>query len=159
MLRDGQVSADRLQLALTSVDRNAEPLNAMLNDLLDLSRVGTGRLHLSRHPLNLGEVVREATSQLGLAAAAKHIIYRLGLPSTTVIIDGDPTRLRQVIWNLLSNALKFTPQGVRSACGLTPSGVAQSCQSTIVDRVSPHHSCRASSIRSCRRRRPARVWV
>jgi CheY-like chemotaxis protein len=87
----------------------------MIDELLDISRIESGKLRLDLHPLDLGPVILEAVDVLRSAAEAKHITIATALDSGGALVSGDADRLRQIVWNLLSNAIKFTPAhgGVR----------------------------------------------
>lgn len=113
MLRDGSVTAGKVPNALASIDRNADVLNKLVEDLLDMSRLTSGKLQLDRKHLDIVAVVRESVHLLEPAADAKHIRLEARLDAESVTVDGDPTRLREVFWNLLSNAIKFTPDDGR----------------------------------------------
>src|SRR5207248_9091178 len=80
-----------------------------VEDLLDVSRVSVGKILLSRRPLDLGELVRRAVD--GLDAESRTARHDVTLTAAPVWVDGDETRLEQVIGNLLANALKYTPAG------------------------------------------------
>jgi signal transduction histidine kinase len=109
MLRDGQLSPDRISHAATAIDRNSDVLNKLVEDLLDMSRVTTGKLQLDRHPVDIVAVARESVNLLEPAANAKRIRVDTNINAGPITVAGDATRLRQVLWNLLSNAIKFTP--------------------------------------------------
>src|SRR5262249_51909711 len=108
MVRDGQLPTDRVPSAIESIDRSANVLNKLVEDLLEMSRITTGKLQLDRVHLDLVAVVRESVSMLEPAANAKDIRVETKIEAEPVTVDGDATRLRQVLWNLLSNAIKFT---------------------------------------------------
>jgi len=85
----------------------------LIDDLLDLSRVASGKLRLAVQPVDLQRVVEEALDGIRPAATAKNIRLQPVLASPGGPVSGDPDRLQQVVWNLLSNAVKFTPKGGR----------------------------------------------
>jgi len=85
----------------------------MIDDLLDVSRIITGKLRLSVQPVDLGTIILAAVDGLRPAAEAKEIRLQLQLDSPAGQVSGDPDRLQQVMWNLVSNAIKFTPKGGR----------------------------------------------
>ena len=110
MLRMGTVAPPVTARAIEAVDRNAEALATLVNDLLDVSRIVTGQLRLKPEETDVAQVVRESLETLGPSMATK----RLGLEAQVDAVPHlmiDPDRLRQVVWNLLSNAMKFTPAG------------------------------------------------
>ena len=96
--------------ALDAVLRNTESLTRLVNDLLDMSRMVTGKLRLSLSTVSIPAIVDDAIETARSAIAAKKITLRLDLPAALDLV-GDADRLRQVIWNLLLNAAKFTPIG------------------------------------------------
>jgi signal transduction histidine kinase len=94
---------------VVAIDRNGDVLHKLVEDLVDMARIGTGKLQLDRHPVDIAAVVQESVNLLEPAANAKHIRVETNLNAEPITVDGDATRLRQVLWNLLSNAIKFTP--------------------------------------------------
>jgi signal transduction histidine kinase len=99
--------------ALDIVERNARAQVQLIEDLLDLSRVVTGKLRLEPKPLHVVPLVEAAVETIRPAAAAKGIVLEMKSAPEIEEILGDGDRLHQVIWNLLSNAVKFTPEGGR----------------------------------------------
>jgi PAS domain S-box-containing protein len=99
--------------AIEVIRRNARMQVQMINDLLDVSRIITGKLRLSVQPVDLGTIIIAAVDGLRPAAEAKEIRLQLQLDSPAGKVSGDHDRLQQVAWNLLSNAIKFTPRGGR----------------------------------------------
>ncbi|HEV2880062.1 MAG TPA: PAS domain S-box protein [Pyrinomonadaceae bacterium] len=99
--------------ALSTIERNAQAQSQLIDDLLDTSRIITGKLRLDVRPVDLASVVTAATETARPAAEAKEISLQTILDTQTSPISGDPDRLQQVVWNLLSNAIKFTPKGGR----------------------------------------------
>jgi CheY-like chemotaxis protein len=85
----------------------------IVNDLLDMSRIISGKIHLEVQPLYLHEIVNNAIEAVRQSAAGKEIRLQSLLDSRIGLVRGDPNRLQQVLWNLLSNAIKFTPKGGR----------------------------------------------
>jgi PAS domain S-box-containing protein len=113
MLHAGEVDPDRRTRALDTIMRNANAQVQLIDDLLDVSRVITGKMRLDVQPVDLKTVVEGALDAVGPAAAAKAIRLQPVLDPRAGPITGDPGRLQQVVWNLLSNAVKFTPKGGR----------------------------------------------
>ncbi|PSB31868.1 CheR family methyltransferase [Stenomitos frigidus] len=111
MLRRRQLDETAVSRALEVIERSARAQAQLIEDMLDLSRITSGKLHLNAHLLDLVSVVAPAIESVQLAAEAKAIQLVSQLTSTTVV--GDADRLQQVLWNLLSNAIKFTPAGGR----------------------------------------------
>ncbi|WP_437938873.1 PAS domain-containing protein [Sorangium sp. So ce341] len=96
---------------LAVIDRNARAQAQLIEDLLDMGRITSGKLRLDVQPLDLHDVVGAAVSSVAPSAEAKGIrLERISSPAVGVT-RGDPSRLQQVVWNLLSNAIKFTPEG------------------------------------------------
>jgi len=112
LLRMGKLDdAGRIR-ALETIERNAYVQEQLIADILDVSRIVTGRLRLNLRPIELAPVLDAAIETLQPSAAAKGVELTCTMGRTGAIL-GDPDRLQQVIWNLLSNAIKFTPAGGR----------------------------------------------
>ena len=118
MLRDGSVREARVPYALEVIERNAKAQTQLINDLLDVSRIISGRLLIETAPVELGAVIASAVSTVRLAAEARGQHLEFDLPAEPQIVSGDADRLQQIVWNLLSNAVKFTPQGGRITISL-----------------------------------------
>lgn len=114
LIRNGELDrAENLDRALEIIERNARSQARLIDDLLDVSRIITGNLQLDLHPINLSPIVDSAIDALRPAASAKGIEIQTAVDPRSCLVSGDPNRLRQVIWNLLMNAIKFTPRGGR----------------------------------------------
>jgi CheY-like chemotaxis protein len=113
LLRTGTLDEATAARAMETIDRNAKAQNQLINDILDVSRIITGKLHLAMQPLELAPVVEAALDTVRPAAEAKKIKLEASLEPAAGTLSGDPDRLQQVVWNLLSNAIKFTPKGGR----------------------------------------------
>jgi signal transduction histidine kinase len=113
MLRGGMVDRDRLPAVLETIERNARLQEQLVSDVLDVSRIITGKLRLDVRPLDLRKVIEDAIETVMPAAAAKGVRVQAMLDQPGVPVSGDSQRLQQVVWNLLSNAVKFTPRGGR----------------------------------------------
>jgi PAS domain S-box-containing protein len=120
MLRGHQPDGETLQRALEIIERSAEAQNRLIEDLLDVSRIRSGKLSLDVRPLELIPLIEAACEILRPAAEAKRIELRLRLDSDAGTIAGDSDRLQQVFWNVLSNAIKFTPPDGRVELRLEP---------------------------------------
>ncbi|RKH82591.1 PAS domain S-box protein [Corallococcus sp. AB032C] len=110
LLRTGNLPAPRQERALETIERNARAQGELIEDLLDVSRIVSGKLKLDVSPVDLSAVVQQALESVRPAADARHIDVRATVDTTSSVM-GDPHRLQQVAWNLLSNAVKFTPKG------------------------------------------------
>jgi signal transduction histidine kinase/ActR/RegA family two-component response regulator len=113
MLKTGKLTEDRERRAVEAIERNASTQAQLIEDLLDVSRIVTGKLRLDVRPIAPGKVVETAVDSLRPSADAKHIRLQLVLDPNAGMVLGDPDRLQQVVWNLVSNAIKFTPKGGR----------------------------------------------
>jgi PAS domain S-box-containing protein len=113
LLSTGQLDAEASARALDTIQRNARAQQQIVEDILDVSRIITGKLRLEVNPVKLIPVIEAALESVRPAADAKAIRLEPRLDSATGLVMGDPARLQQVIWNLLSNAVKFTPQNGR----------------------------------------------
>jgi len=113
MLRGGAVSKEKMDRAFEVVERNALAQLDLVEDLLDLSRVITGKFRLDVQPVNLTATINAAVEAIQPAATAKGITVKVDAGPDESLISGDEARLQQVIWNLLSNAIKFTLRGGR----------------------------------------------
>ena len=108
LLRTGKLDGPTEARGLESIDRNIRLQAQLTADLLDISKALTGRLHLEMRPALLDDAVRQAVTAATPAASAKGVKIEVALGSGGVAVLGDPTRLRQIAWQLLANAIKFT---------------------------------------------------
>jgi signal transduction histidine kinase len=113
ILRGGRLDEEAASRALETIERNARSQNQLIEDLLDVSRIITGKLRLDVRPVDPTSVIESAIEAVLPAAEAKGIQLSKAIDSGVSSISGDPARLQQVVWNLLSNAIKFTPSGGR----------------------------------------------
>ncbi len=111
MLQTGKLHDEVVQRAKDSIVRNADVQMQLIDDLLDLSRIVSGKLKLQTRPVDLGDVLHAAIDVVRPAAEAKNIRVRTSLDPGAGVVRGDPGRLQQVFWNLVMNAVKFTPNG------------------------------------------------
>jgi PAS domain S-box-containing protein len=111
LLRTGRLDATKTAHALETIERNAKLQTQLIEDLLDVSRILQGKLGLNMAPVNLELAIEAALETVRLAAQAKSIQVQTTLDPTMGQVLGDSARLQQVIWNLLTNAVKFTPEG------------------------------------------------
>jgi PAS domain S-box-containing protein len=110
MLRTGRVDEKTTVRAVETIERNARSQAKLIEDLLDISRIITGKLRLNVQPVELSPVVEAAVDVVRPAAASKDVRLQVVLDPEAGPILGDPERLQQIIWNLLSNAVRFTPK-------------------------------------------------
>ncbi len=118
MLLGAQISPDRRQRAIETIERNAKAQAQIIEDILDVSRIISGKLRVEFRPVGMREVLLAAMDAVRPTAEAKGIELTAALDADVGRIHGDPDRLQQVAWNLLSNALKFTSKGGRVALRL-----------------------------------------
>jgi signal transduction histidine kinase/BarA-like signal transduction histidine kinase len=111
LLRSGQIDAARTQRALEAIERNTRIQVQLIEDLLDVSRIISGKLRLELGAVDLGSVIRSALEAVRPAATAKGVQLIADRLPAIAPLRADAGRLHQVLWNLLSNAVKFTPKG------------------------------------------------
>ncbi len=109
LLQGGRMSEAQIEKAITVIDRNAKAQNQLIEDLLDVSRIIRGTMKLKLEPTNITEVVMASLDTVRPGATAKNIEIVTQLESNITEVNADPERLQQVFWNLLINAIKFTP--------------------------------------------------
>jgi len=113
MLLTNQMSDDVRRHGLELIDRNAQAQAQLVNDLVDMSRMTTGKLQVELTPLSLVPVVENAIDSVRPSADSKGVSIHTSWEGEEAIVLADATRLQQVLWNLLSNAVKFTPRDGR----------------------------------------------
>jgi PAS domain S-box-containing protein len=118
MLRTGKLDAQNSARALEAIERNATLQTKLIDDLLDVSRIITGKLIIDRRAIEMAHVVSDAVNTVSPAADAKNITIITSFDAGAGPVLGDANRLQQVVWNLLSNAVKFTPKNGRIEVGL-----------------------------------------
>jgi signal transduction histidine kinase len=111
MLLDGAVEEKKIRKALVVIERNAQLQTQLVGDILDVSRIVTGNLQLHSRPCDLAAVIAAALDAIRPTADAKRIQLRSTVSAPAWPLEGDPERLQQVVWNLVSNAVKFTAAG------------------------------------------------
>lgn len=109
LLRHRDLPSEDRERGLETIERNVRAQTQIINDLLDMSRIVSGKLHLEVRPIELRDVIESAIEVVKPSADAKRIRIRTILDTSMGTIRGDPNRLQQVLWNLLTNAVKFTP--------------------------------------------------
>jgi PAS domain S-box-containing protein len=122
LLRDGRLNPDEAARALEIIERGARAQKHIISDLLDVSRIITDKLRLTARPIQPAAAVESAVESLRHAADAKGIDIELVLDDQAGPVTGDSDRLRQIVWNLVSNAIKFTPDGGRVRVDLERAG-------------------------------------
>jgi PAS domain S-box-containing protein len=111
LLKTNRLDPEKTAQALDTIERNANLQVQLIDDILDVSRILRGKLALTLRPIDLVEVVTASLEAVQLAAASKSIQLKTRLEPTALPVEGDSNRLQQVITNLLTNAIKFTPNG------------------------------------------------
>jgi signal transduction histidine kinase len=110
LVRSGQLDKDGTTHALEVIERNASAQRQIIEDLLDVSRIITGKLRINTQRVDLLLVIHAAIDAIRPAAEAKEIDLRTHFEAPDTIVRADVERLQQILWNLLANAVKFTPQ-------------------------------------------------
>ena len=113
ILAAGRLDAEKTAMGIEIIGRNARLQAQLIEDLLDVSRILRGKLNLNKNPLDLESIIKSALTTVNLEAEAKSIQIETIYDSNTLQVLGDAGRLQQVVWNLVSNAIKFTPEGGR----------------------------------------------
>lgn len=131
MLAGNQLDEATTRTALSTIERNAKAQGKIIDDILDISRIITGKLRLEVRPLKPAAIIEAALASVRPAANAKEIQLLSLLDPNAGYISGDPDRLQQIVWNLLNNAIKFTPKGGRVQIGLAR--VDSSVEITVTD--------------------------
>jgi signal transduction histidine kinase/ActR/RegA family two-component response regulator len=113
MLRGPPLEGAASAKGLDVIERNARSLARLVDDVLDVSRIIRGKLRVDQRSMDIGQVVRAAIDATAPAVAAKQLVFETVIAADVGNVDGDADRLQQVVWNLVSNAVKFTPRGGR----------------------------------------------
>ncbi len=111
LLKGGNLDKATAARALETIDRNAKSQAQLIEDILDVSRMITGKLHLNNEPVDIVSVINAAIDSVQLAIDSKDLRLAVTLDPSARHTVGDSNRLQQVVWNLLANAIKFTPTG------------------------------------------------
>ena len=119
ILRGTGLDQETMERALQVIERNVEAQTRLIDDLLDVSRIAAGKLRLELRPVDLGACTLAAIDVVTPAATAKDIAIERHLRPTATLINADGDRVQQVVWNLLANAVKFTPRGGRVTVRMT----------------------------------------
>ncbi|HEY9772033.1 MAG TPA: PAS domain-containing protein [Coleofasciculaceae cyanobacterium] len=113
LLASGRLNAEKTAVGIETIERNAKLQSQLIEDLLDVSRILRGKLNLKKTPLNLEAVIRSALQTIQLTAEAKSIQVETVFEPNIGLVLGDVSRLQQIIWNLVTNAIKFSSSGGR----------------------------------------------
>ena len=111
LLRSGTLDEKSVSQALDAIERNAWLQSRLIDDLLDTSRIATGKLHFEPKPTDLNMTIKAAVDTVRTSAAARNIELSVSLYPASLIVMGEPVRLQQIAWNMVSNAIKFTDPG------------------------------------------------
>ncbi|GAA6621494.1 hypothetical protein NUACC26_073140 [Scytonema sp. NUACC26] len=117
-MRSRKLSEETTARALETIERNTKLQTQLIKDLLDMSRILQGKLNLNMKLVNLVFIIKNSVETIRQLAEAKAIQIETILDDKTFYVEGDSTRLQQIIWNLLLNAVKFTPEGRRVTIAL-----------------------------------------
>ena len=120
--RPDVVTSDATPKAWAAIDRNAEALTGLIEDLLDVSRIATGKLRLAEHDVDVAEIVRDGVRAIEPKFEEKRVRLSVETPTEACVVRGDEARLRQVVVNLLSNAVRFTASDGRVDVRVTCDG-------------------------------------
>jgi PAS domain S-box-containing protein len=130
MLRTGAVPEPGVPRALETIERNARAQAQLIEDILDVSRIVSGKMRIAPQRLDLRPVVQSAIDAVNPAALARGVDLSVQVPDTSVECIGDPDRLQQILWNLLNNAVKFTQRG---GCVTTQLALVEEAGSPVVE--------------------------
>jgi signal transduction histidine kinase len=122
MLRSGAIREEQRVHALEVIERNARLQARLIDDLLDVSRIVTGKMSLELQPMTVASVVLAVVESVRPTADASGVHLSAAVTPGTGMIHGDVARVQQIVWNLLSNAIKFTPRGGHVSIELTTEG-------------------------------------
>lgn len=140
ILRQRKLSAEKTAVALETIERNGRLQTQMIEDLLDVSRIVSGKVCLKLCPVDLVRTVETAVKALCPDAEARGVELTCVYGEGASLVRGDATRLQQVVWNLLSNAIKFTPPGGRVEIRLSEKGEPVPPGNALLSPRSPVHS-------------------
>jgi signal transduction histidine kinase len=122
LVRTGKLDEPQMSRAFETIERNARSQSQLIDDLLDVSRIITGKLHIEPRAVDLCTVVEAASDAVRPSIEAKDIKFETVLDTEACLVLGDANRLQQIVWNLLSNAIKFTPTGGRVSAEVKRAG-------------------------------------
>ncbi len=113
LVRTGKLDEPQLSRAVETIERNARSQSQLIDDLLDVSRIITGKLQIEPRPVDVRSVIEAAIDAVRPSFEAKNIKFETVMGPSAGLVSGDANRLQQIFWNLFSNAVKFTPPGGR----------------------------------------------
>ena len=122
LAKSGKLDATMQQRALDTIERNAQLQGQLIEDLLDVSRIVSGKLRISPRPIDLAPIVEAGVDTSKPMAQAKGVDLVMSLDDAAGLVDADPARVQQIVSNLVSNAVKFTPRGGRVQVRLSNDG-------------------------------------
>lgn len=134
LIGSGALSADESREGMTVIERNARTQASLIDDLLDMSRIISGRIRIDPQPVDIADVIDSAIQTVLPIAEAKQVLLNSRDIARPIVVSGDSARLQQIVWNLLTNAVKFTPAGgeVRVLLGVeADQAVLQVCDTGI----------------------------
>ena len=113
MLEDERLDASQARRAIEAIGRNARAMGRIVDELLDMARVSAGKIHLALQPMDAAAAIQASVDAVASVAAAKGVDLYFSSRLAGQRVNADPGRLQQVLWNLLTNAIKFTPASGR----------------------------------------------
>ncbi len=122
MLRTGTLDEERTRQAVEVIERNTRLQNNLIEDLLDVSRIISGKMRIEIEEVDLAAIVKNSSETLRPLAESKNILFEFSAENETLLLEGDAVRLHQVISNLIQNAVKFTPEGGKISVTLKNTG-------------------------------------
>jgi len=131
MLRAGNLATDRQERAIDVIERNASLLHQLVSDVLDVSGIVTGKMRVNPTECDLATIVRAASDSVRPTSETKGVPITVETPPTPVMVRCDTDRMQQVFWNLMANAVKFTPRGGRISVRLVEDD--QFARATVTD--------------------------
>jgi signal transduction histidine kinase len=139
LLLQSSLERETEQRALRTIARNAEAQSQLIADVLDVSRIVSGKMRLSIQGADLARIGFDALDSVRPAADAKGIVLRSAIEPSSLWVSADPDRLQQILWNLLTNAIKFTPRGgevrLEISCRANSSSWPPACSSAAPQRA------------------------
>nr|WP_259371984.1 ATP-binding protein [Caldimonas mangrovi] len=123
LAKSGKLDAPMQQRALDTIERNAQLQGQLIEDLLDVSRIVSGKLRISPRPIDLAPIVEAGADAARPMAQTKGVDLVTSIDNSAGTVNADPARVQQIVWNLVSNAVKFTPRGGRVQIGLSREGM------------------------------------